>query len=296
MFEKDFKFVIPAELAKGADGEWVVQGLASTSSKDRQGEVILPEGIDASPIDEGRGLLNWDHLKGPENILGSLDSYKKTPEGFFVKGRLFKNHDKAKSVHQIMSSLNKSDKLKMGMSVEGKILERAGQDGKIIKKCQINAVALTMNPVNQDSFVDLVKSMSGTDLEFNSSAENLQVLAKTEEKPVFTAKQVLNLLEKTLGVGAGAATEAPAARTQGDALAQEDLDKKPKDVTLADEAIKAEVKPGKLKKMSKELYKSSMMEVLNKIQELYPHCTRAQIWECMQDRLNKKYPEIKGDF
>lgn len=274
---RQFKMIIPAELSKGSDGEWIVQGLASTPSRDQQGEILLPEGIDATPIDQGRGVLNWDHQKGPENTIGLLDSYKRTKEGFFVKGRLLKNHSKAKSVHEIMSSLGKSDHGRMGLSVEGKILERTGKDGKIIKKCQISAVALTMNPVNQDSYVDLVKSMATaeTEVDFQATEDNAKAVETSE--PTFTTTQVLQLIEKALGVGAGPATTVPGERSGGDALSMEELDKKPKK---------------KMKKLSKDMYKSQMLDILDQIQKLYPNNTRTDIWMAVKDRIQKKFPEI----
>ena len=88
-----FKIIIPAQLEKSADGEWKVHGLASTNGIDKQGETIIQKGIDLSPVDEGRGILNWDHDNSPENIIGVLDGYKQTSNGLYVNGRLFKNHD-----------------------------------------------------------------------------------------------------------------------------------------------------------------------------------------------------------
>lgn len=279
---------MPAELSKGADGEWLVQGLASTPSRDQQGEIILPEGIDASPIDQGRGVLNWDHQKGPENTLGLLDSYSKTKEGFFIKGRLFKNHKKAQSVQEIMSSLGKSDQGRMGLSVEGKILERAGKDGKIIKKCQINAVALTMNPVNQDSFIDLVKSLSTDEVDFQATEENLNNIQDSgnSSEPTFTMTQVMALMQKALSVGDGAATKTPAERSGGDALSPESMDCGPKNVAGPTEEP---LKKKKLKPMTKEMYKSQMLDILEQVHGLYPQNSKSEIWLAIKDRLERKF-------
>lgn len=271
---KAFKIILPAELEKSNDGEWRIRGLASTASRDRQGEVILQEGIDTTPIDKGRAYFNWDHQRGPSNILGPIDSYKRTPDGLIVEGRLFKHHSKAKSVHEIMSSLGKSDHGRMGMSVEGKILERSGKDGKIIKKCVINAVALTLSPVNTDTHTDLIKSLN--------NSEELEIDTEPES---FSAEQVAELLEKTLAVGAARAEIPPNQLSGGDALSQEGLDKKPKLLE----------KQKKLKKMTKDMYKSDMYALLERLQQLYPEHTRSQIWEAVKDRLNTKYPEL-GNF
>ena len=282
--KNDFKFVIPAEITKGKDGEWRVAGIASTSSIDRQGEVIIPEGIDATPIAKGKGFFNWDHDNSPENTVGVLDSYKKGSGGMYVEGRLFKNHTRAKAVYEIMSSLNKGDTGRVGMSVEGKVIERDPNNPSIIRRCLIKNVALTMNPVNQDTYADIVKSMAGdAEVDFQSEGKPQDIsvqpvdVVKSDE-PTFTTTQVLSIIEKALSIGAGNA-QAPAAMTGGDALGKESMDK--------------DKKKKKLKKSSKELFKSQMIEILDKLQELHPDNTRAEIWAAVQERLSTQFPELK---
>jgi hypothetical protein len=275
----DFKFVIPAEISKGKDGEWKVAGMASTSSVDRQGEVIIPEGIDATPIAKGKGFFNWDHDNSPENTVGVLDSYKKGSGGMYVEGRLFKNHTRAKAIYEIMSSLNKGDTGRVGMSVEGKVIERDPVNPSIIRRCLIKNVALTMNPVNQDTFADIVKSMAGdAEMDFQSEGKPSETPIVKSEEPTFSASQVLSIVEKALSIGAGNA-QAPSEMKGGDALGQESMDK--------------DKKNKKLKKASKELYKSSMIEMLDKLQELYPENSRSEIWAAIQDRIATKFPQIK---
>lgn len=273
-----FKFVIPAELSKSTDGEWRVVGLASTSSVDRQGEVIVPTGIDATPIAKGKGFFNFDHDNSPENTIGTLDGYKKTDNGLYVEGRLFKNHTRAKAVYEIMSSLNKGDRGRVGLSVEGKVIERDSKNPSIIKRCLIKNVAITMNPVNQDTYADIVKSMSSGEVDFEStgtSEEPQNTVVKSEE-PTFSAIQVLSIVEKALGISSNA-PPAPAERSGGDALVQESMDKKAKK---------------KLKKSSKDLYKSQMLQLLDKLQVLYPENSRSELWNALQDRLTQKFPDI----
>lgn len=284
IYNDNFKFVIPAEITKSADGEWKVAGIASTSTIDRQGEVIVPEGIDATPIAKGKGFFNWDHDNSPENTVGVLDSYKKSANGMYVEGRLFKNHTRAKAVYEIMSSLNKGDKGRVGMSVEGKVLERDASNPSIIKRCLIKNVALTMSPVNQDTFADIVKSMSGDgaiDFESTGAKSNVYNDAIKIDEPTFTPAQVLAIVEKALGVGAGN-IEAPITRTGGDALSMESMDK--------DKKKKVE---SKIKKGSLDLFKSKMIELLDKLQSLYPDNSRSEIWSAVQERLETKFPELK---
>lgn len=298
--ENTFKFIVPADLEKGADGEWKIRGLASTEHVDQQGERIIQKGIDLTPIDKRKGILNWDHGRGPENTIGLLDGYNKTANGLYIEGRLFKNHSKAKAVREIMESLGDSDKGRMGLSVEGKILERDPLNPSIIKKCQINAVALTMNPVNSGTFADIVKSMNlAEEVEFNAQEQN--VIDDNSSEPTFTASQVMAIVQKALGIGSGA-MGAPDAKTGGDALSPSDMKakKKKKDIEKGEEdadGTKFSSKPfipvkmtkSIMRPMSKELYKSNILKILDQLQVLYPDCSRSQIWEAVKERLDTKF-------
>jgi hypothetical protein len=279
-----FKFILPADIEKGADGEWKVRGLASSERIDQQGETIMQKGIDLTPIDKKRGVLNWDHCKGPENTIGVLDGYTRTPRGLFIEGRLFKNHSKAKAVREIMESLGESDRGRIGLSVEGKITERDPNNPAVIRKCQINAVALTMNPVNTDTFADIVKSMNAAqEVEFDVQEQN--IIDAPIDEPVFTAMQVMAIVQKALSVGAG--SMGPTAdKVGGDAL-------QPSDMTPIKEE-KKKIKKKKMKRMDKCMYKSNLITILDKLQILYPTHSRSEIWEAVKDRLDTKFDMEKG--
>lgn len=275
-----FRFVVPADLEKGKDGEYRIRGLASTERVDQQGETIIQKGIDLTPIDKKKGIINFDHQKGPENTIGLLDGYTRTAKGLHIEGRLFKNHTKAKAVREIMESLGEGDRGRVGLSVEGQILERDLANPLIIKKCRINAVAITLNPVNTDTFADLIKSMSNAeDVEFNAEEQASEV--KSDEA-VFTATQVMAIVQKALAIGAGA-VGAPADKTGGDALQPSDM--KPG---------KEKLKKKRMKKMDKGMYKSNLIKILDKLQVLYPLHSRSDIWEAVKERLDTKFDIEKG--
>lgn len=291
--ENKFNFVMPAEIIKSEDGDWKIAGLASTEDIDQQGETIMQKGIDLSPVDKKRGYFNFDHLSGPENLIGTIDGYKQTGNGLYVHGKLFKNHDKAKSVYQIMSSLNKGEQGRVGLSVEGKILKRNAKNPKVIEKCQIDKVAVTFNPVNQKTYADLIKSMgTNSEIEFNSVEENFNESNNPES--TFTASQVVDIVTKALGVGAGY-TQAPNKLSDGDAMATSDMKpnkKKKKDDEKADGTSGKK----KLKKMEKSLYKSNIKSMLNQLQELYPDYTREVIWSAIKDRMKTNFPDINTEY
>lgn len=294
-----FNFVIPAQIEKSEDGEWKIAGLASTEDMDQQGEKIIQKGIDLSPIDQKKGYFNFDHLKGPENLIGAIDGYKQSNNGLYVHGRLFKNHQRAKSVYEIMSSLNKNDTGRVGMSVEGQILERDPKNPQVIKKCRIDKVAVTLNPVNQKTYADLIKSMSGdAEVEFNMTEENYN--EEGENKSTYTAEQVLQIVEKALGVGAGYAN-APNTLTDGDAMSTSDMKpkkKKKKDDTSdkIEESGMSKEKPIKVKKSISSIYKSKMKSMLVELQDLYPDYSQTQIWEAVKSRLETKFPDINEEY
>lgn len=279
--DNNFKIIMPAEIIKGEDGEYKIGGLASTESTDKQGESLIQKGIDLTPVAEGRGFFNFDHSNKPEDIIGTIDGYKHDNKGLYVHGKLFKGHQRAESIYHIMKGLSDRKKGAIGLSVEGKVLERDPVNPRIIKKCQIKNVAVTFNPVNQDTYASLVKSLSASEISFDATEANLQEKdsdISCKETPFFTANQVIQLLEKALTAGEGY-TKAPIERSGGEALSTESLDSKKK----------------KLKKMSKEMYKSSIGQVLDNIQKLYPDYSRNVLWEALKERLNKKFPEIQ-DF
>lgn len=284
-----FKFVMPASLSKSDSGDWTIEGLASTNSIDQQGETIEQVGMDLTPIDSGKGWFNWDHKPGIGNLLGTLDSYRKTEKGLFVKGKLFKNKQLSKDIYDVMSSLSKSDQGRVGMSVEGKIIERCTINPKIIKKCKINKVALTLNPVNTDTYVDLVKSLNvesdnliksivNSEIDFNSTKEHFD---KTENDAIFTASQVVEIVQKALGVGSGY-TQAPNELSGGSALATSDIKLKEEE----------ELKKRKLKKGNISFFVKGVTDTLDQLQVLYPDNSRSQLWEALKDRLTTKYPEL----
>lgn len=281
MSDKKFKMVIPATIEKSEDGEWRIMGLASTASRDLQGENINLKGLDLTPIKKGKGVWSYDHKKGPENTLGIIDTYNLEKKGLYLGGYLFKNHDRAKAVHQIMSSLNKSDRGRVGMSVEGVVKQRAGRDGKTINKAVISGCALTLNPINTDTYCDLVKSFSSVD--FDRTNIECDFSHNSEENTIsFSTKQVLELLQRAMQVGSEYAESKPSDLTGGTVLSQEDLYRK-----------KKRKKSKKLKKADAEFYKSAFYEIIQYLKTLYPSASVTEIFETVKDRLNTRFPDIK---
>jgi len=98
---------------------------------------------------------------------------------------------------------------------------------------------------------------------------------------------------KSLAVGEGY-TQAPKDLSGGDALSQEDLkSKKKKEPVSVAEHSESKITEKPLKKLSKEMYKSNIIDMLDKLQVLYPDVSRSVIWNTLSDRLTGTFPSLK---
>ena len=157
----DFHFFVPIEAVVKAKGDkdetrWV-QGIASTSTKDLQGEVVNQNGIDYGYFLK-YGYINDDHKDGPEHKVGEPVECRMTKKGLWVKAKLYKGKERSDFWWEHINALegNKSSR-KVGFSIQGKIIRRSGNT---ILKCWLQDVAITASPVNTNTWAEIVKSLS----------------------------------------------------------------------------------------------------------------------------------------
>jgi len=173
---EDFNFFVPLDVEKAEQkaGQLIrIRGIASTPNKDLQGEIVSQKGLDISNLLEGKGLFNLDHGKGMENVIGKIDKAKLTKEGLLVEGYLFPDVEKAKVVNNIMRGLKKGDEKRMQFSIEGKVLKR---DGKRIERAKVTNIALTLQPINDNTYAEFAKSFA------DSSPDSQDDSPTTDEK------------------------------------------------------------------------------------------------------------------
>lgn len=160
LIEKTFKCWMPAQVIKGgkqSNGKRWIQGIASTSSKDLQGEVVSQKGIDVSYFLKN-GYFNNDHKPGAENKVGEPTDCKITKDGLWVKGFIYEGKKASDDIWEHITSLSKSGaSRRMGFSIEGKVLQR---NGNTIEKCWIQDIAITPAPVNSNTWAEVAKSLS----------------------------------------------------------------------------------------------------------------------------------------
>jgi hypothetical protein len=182
----------------GADstGKRWVQGIASTASRDLQGEIVDQDGIDFSYFLKS-GYFNNDHKPGFENKVGQPTECKITKNGLWVKGFLFKNHAQADTIWELLSSLAASDSdRRVGFSIQGKVVRRAGQK---IQKCWIQDIAITPAPVNHTTWCEIAKSLSAQswDLTKDKDAREAEEKALTAAGPLVPESLGNKLKEET---------------------------------------------------------------------------------------------------
>jgi hypothetical protein len=160
--ERDWKAWVPLEVVKSSKGDMRIGGIATDeNAKDLQGEKVFISGLDTSYLTQ-RGAFNWDHQKDPGAILGEVDTVQKNVDKgtMYVEGFLYPKVPKAVEVYNLMQSMKETgSNRKLGLSLEGKVKERDTTGGKQIRKAWIKNVAVTYNPINQGTWVDMIKSL-----------------------------------------------------------------------------------------------------------------------------------------
>lgn len=162
------------EKAGGGDKERRIGGFVSTADLDKQGEVVLQEGLDFAPFLKG-GWFNDNHSRDMADVLGYPDSAQlvkkgqtlpngKTADknGWYVEGFLLKGAPKPDAIWNLAQSLQNTGR-KLGFSIEGKVTSRRTLEKgtPIVASAIVKNVAITHCPVNDKTALEvLVKSLS----------------------------------------------------------------------------------------------------------------------------------------
>ena len=159
----NFKFSVPCDInkAKNEKGEEVYKfkGKASSRKQDSQGETLDPETFDISEFK----VINWNHQssKDASAYVGEPTKVEIKNGEMFIEGELFPEMDMTKHIVALMKALKKRGK-NLCLSIEGKVVERGSEDKnsplyKIIKRAKITGCAITPNPINSDTFCELIE-------------------------------------------------------------------------------------------------------------------------------------------
>lgn len=166
--ETKYSIFVPVDISSSVnksetegDGEWYVQGYATTPDLDLQGDIILPQGINMDYF-LTKGWINYEHKQDAQYIIGvpTDNCHVDLNKGLFVEARLMKDNEYARSMWALANTIQKSGiNRQLGFSIEGSVISRNSRDRRIIEGVAIKNVALTTHPANpQATWETLVKS------------------------------------------------------------------------------------------------------------------------------------------
>lgn len=185
------------DLKKGT----IIETVASTFDRDSQGEQLDIEGADISPLQQGLGFANSDHMPGFDKLVGHVLDAKKIMKAedaetsfqmkewsrlrkpfIAAKIELWDNtgHKEADAIGAIYKHYNaKGQPSPIKVSVEGKILERGrGNESHVLKQTLIKGIAITVQPANKQTSTEVVGIAKSVGM-------NADSLMKTETPPAF---------------------------------------------------------------------------------------------------------------
>lgn len=137
-----------------------IAGIISTDEVDLQGERVMQDGLDFSYFLK-KGTFNYEHKPGAENMLGYPTKINQRKDRTEVEGILLLDKPKARDIYETAQALTKAGGHRtLGFSVEGQVIERDNTDPKIVKKARVINCAITSNPINPDTSLNLLKSVS----------------------------------------------------------------------------------------------------------------------------------------
>jgi len=134
-----------------------LKGIASTISRDLDGEVLKADGFDISYL-LTKGFINWHHQAKlyPSCIIGEPETAEITNKGLYVEARLY-DTPIAREAYDLAKVLQaQSKRRRLGWSIEGQVKKR--EDGGTIAKAVVTGIALTHAPKNATTFAEVMKA------------------------------------------------------------------------------------------------------------------------------------------
>lgn len=213
-----FNFYVPIEIEKSKGDtkkedrykNMVFHGLASDNSKDMDDEMLEPSGYDLDYFLHN-GFFNYDHMAKAtgdssffigEPLEANIDGDK-----LFVKGKLWEASQKAREVWDTILTMQESgSNRKMGMSIEGQALERDKNNPKRVTKARITGIAITMNPCNSNSWLDIIKGQQKEDyieaVSDDDDSDNDIIRELEIDGQVYLLKKDFTVVKKTMDIAA----------------------------------------------------------------------------------------------
>jgi len=235
--ENNFRFFVPANISKAKNSsgqeEMKIKGIASTGHKDYQDEELNPDGFDISYVVKN-GYFNFGHSKeGLSACIGQPTKAEIGKDGLYVEGTLYNDNPIAVQTYELAKILEKnSPDRRLGFSIEGQVLLRDKFNPKKILKAKVLNIAITPNPINSNTYLEVMKGMdsNGLNWKYELTEEGdkkylLHVLDQQNGQNVTVDTDYNISITKALEAGSMAGRETTnSTEASGAALKTEDLE------------------------------------------------------------------------
>lgn len=150
MHSVNFQTYVPLSNVSKSDKDgspsYIIEGIASNGSRDLQGEVIKPEGLDISYL-LSSGYIDYEHDK--DSVIGVPinDGTYVDDEGLHLKALIFGDDPRVQKMFQLQEHFDQTGvDRNLGFSIEGKVLDRDSFDDSIVREVMVTGCALTYRP------------------------------------------------------------------------------------------------------------------------------------------------------
>ena len=189
--------------ALNEDGSLTITGIASTTNKDLQDDIVTQDAIESMKFQLESGLnLHGDHYYGLfDGVIGAITEVIETEsDSLQIKAVILPKY--AKDIQEMLAV-----GVKLGLSIGGSVtkytpLEDGGWE---IKDITLREISLTSMPANWDTYgtvttsKGLVKSTCLTGACYTIMKNEVQMMAENEQNESLTREDVIDLINETMG-------------------------------------------------------------------------------------------------
>jgi len=270
--ERDFHFFVPVDVAKSAtlneEGDWVFEGIASTSNMDLFGDVVYPASFEKSiEFFKQNGKIFYNHnyarkmateLMEAQTPIGVPIDGELTDDGLYIKAVLNKQHPLAQKIWK--ENLSNPDPRfnNIGLSIGAKALgptERKYSDVhkryvSVLPDLLLYEVSMTATPVNpetktwvsKNSFAQVMKSMIEEDE--NNDSSTTEIMQVTPDEVLYDGKNNVVVVKSSVQAEDGTKYVFEQTFNAEDIRkSMEEKDKKPQDATQAPQGDEQQAAP-----------------------------------------------------
>lgn len=179
---KQFQLFVPPtskSYTENDDGTITIEGIASTTNKDLQGDIILPSAIHSmkKQLLTTTKNLHGDHWYGLDGIYGAIKNVLNSDENS-LKIRAIIRKSKAAEIKEMLDV-----GVQLGLSIGGKITKYTiNEDGWEIKDLLLMEISLTGMPANWDTYGTIQESTEKNIVKANCLAGACHVIRKNIKK------------------------------------------------------------------------------------------------------------------